>query len=255
MEQPAKRLTPLEAAAKAGFDHTRRSLRERIEAREVAVAELPTFYHSLLNESNRALAVVSFSYITEKLHQALAVHLVGNVQGGQERLFRDFGPLSTANAMIKLAAALQWITQDTYRSLESLRQVRNEFAHQPFLQDLGDPSVTRLLKNAPSYEPAVLQALHGFIIPLNLATPRQRFFVRSALTCGMMMAEVLTLPDAIKLGLPPTPGLWGDGVDTPALVAALHRAAIEAFAPAMEYCEDGWVDPRPTASPREMSSK
>ena len=194
------------------FNATRSQLIKKISSANVDTDEFREFYLSLTTESDRALAIVSFSYIDDKLTGLITKAMNPNISGGLETLFSSTGPLGTSSSRIKLAAALNWISNKTYRDLEILRKIRNEFAHNAFTTDFNNKRISGYISSLDSSEGKILEFVGGeHDLPLvnTLMNTRIRFHMRSTLTCHAMISELLTAPSAIRLGLPPFVAIHG----------------------------------------------
>ena len=90
-------------------DAKRRVLLERVAKRTFDAEEFEAFFLGLSDESDRALAVVAFAYIDEKLRELLLQEINPELPGGPDTLFDPFGPLGSASARMKVAAGLESI--------------------------------------------------------------------------------------------------------------------------------------------------
>jgi DNA-binding MltR family transcriptional regulator len=89
-------------------------------------------FEALSEESDRGLVLVGACFLEEALEALLrATFRVGGVKPYSviDPLFDAFGPLASFSARIKLAFALNLIDGYIYRDLETLRKLRNIFAH------------------------------------------------------------------------------------------------------------------------------
>lgn len=203
----------------------KRQLREGISKTEFDTGDFAPFFEGLETESERALAIVSFSYIDEKLKLLMQLAMNPKVTGGLDSLFENFGPLSTASARIKVAASLYWLSPRTYTDLELLRKIRNAFAHRPFISGFSDKHVSGLVTSLSPVE-VVMRAAVPEVFPADGKLPlRIAFHVRAVMTCYQMISEVLCAPQAIRRGLPPLEVLRGGFHELPDSVASLSRTA------------------------------
>ena len=211
------------AAALRGMrDH----FRELISQSELYDAELLEFFESLIQESPRALAIVAFSYVDEKLANLMQAHMNSDISGGLDSLFKSFGPLSTASGRIKISAALRWLAPSTYKNLELLRKIRNEFAHKAFLNSFDEAPVRNFLDQFEPLEMALWKIMPQRLLPYEELSRRQLYHIRAALTCARMIEEITCAPRAIRMGLSPT-ALNEDGFDVvPQPFKELTRAAL-----------------------------
>ncbi|MHA6203498.1 hypothetical protein ACXU4B_03625 [Dyella soli] len=201
--------------------------RELISESQLYEGELLEFFKSLTAESPRALAVVAFSYIDEKLATLMRQHMNPDISGGLDSLFKSFGPLSTASGRIKIAASLRWLRPSTYRHLEVLRKIRNEFAHSPFLNSFDEAPVRDFLGQFEPLEKALWSFMDDRLLPYEGVSRRQLYHLRATLTCARMIEEVTCAPRAISMGLSPS-ALHEDGFSVvPKPFKELVRASLE----------------------------
>lgn len=84
---------------------------------------------SLERESDRAVALIAAAHVETALRSMLKSTMVDS-EGVLEKLFDvPAAPLSTFSSNIALAFGLGYIGSYTYKTLESIREVRNAFAH------------------------------------------------------------------------------------------------------------------------------
>jgi DNA-binding MltR family transcriptional regulator len=197
------------------------NLCRKIADRRLPIEEYQNFFLSLVNESERGLAIISFAYIDTMMQSLMLAEFNPQVSGGAESLLSPQGPLDTASARSKMCAALNWITQDTYRDLDLLRKIRNEFAHNPLATSFEDTKIKGLLSSMTTREQAMIAALpeRNFVL-----TPRQVFHGRSAVTCAHMMRQLIGAPAALRMGLPADFGYAVGWEREPLVVRELMRA-------------------------------
>jgi hypothetical protein len=127
----------VEAAAKALYEHQRSKLVQQIEQRSFDPAEMVDFFLGLRQETDRAIAIIAFSYIEACLSDLLEFELSDNIPGGTKSLLDPDRPLGTVSSKIKLCAGLEWISPSTASDLDLMRKIRNRFAHKHTVIDYG----------------------------------------------------------------------------------------------------------------------
>jgi len=97
------------------------------------------FFKRMNSESERACAVLGGALLEAKLEDLFRRRL----RCFHDELLEGTGPISTFSARIRLARALDWISDDARFDLDTVRKIRNDFAHS-FDHGLsfGDQSVT-----------------------------------------------------------------------------------------------------------------
>jgi DNA-binding MltR family transcriptional regulator len=105
-----------------------------------------SLFTELEQTNDRAMAILCGAFLDEILALLLQGFLVEG-SPATNGLFDADRPLGTYSAKIQLAHALGLITDDEYNDLDTIRKVRNRFAHA--LQGLSftDDSITDLCKN------------------------------------------------------------------------------------------------------------
>lgn len=170
---------------------------------DLKVEEFKKFFAEAMSESDRALAVLIPSYIDERMKDLFAAALNGQIRGGHASLFDNMGPLSTFSARIQMAGALCWIDRGTYMALHAMRKIRNEFAHNPFVNRFDDPRVRPFVDQLPAIEETILNHARGYsLVPLDRWTLRRRYYARAVMTAHGVIMELAIGPQAHRAGLP-----------------------------------------------------
>lgn len=79
--------------------------------------------------SDRGVAVVAASFLDEILKELLQSFFARDAKSDKE-IFEANGPLSTFSAKISICHRLGLISQFEYRAINTIRSIRNDFAHQ-----------------------------------------------------------------------------------------------------------------------------
>ena len=124
------------------------------------------FLDSLKKESERGAVLISASYLEEQLKKIIAAFLC-EIDASKKILDGGFySPLGTFAARTAAAAALALISENEYRDLETIRNIRNKFAHnhrKTFLdQDIVD-SCRNLKFSAPDDADVVVDTRSQFM--------------------------------------------------------------------------------------------
>lgn len=147
--------------------------------------EFEKFSEKLRNESDRACVILGAALLDAKLEAVCR----RKFQACQDDLLSDRGAISTFSARIYLAHALSWISEDAFKDLDTIRGIRNDFAHSfDYDIDFNTPSIAdrcRTLRTAQAYidgfelamtapnqnaSKAAIRVVQGFVKP-----PDQRF--------------------------------------------------------------------------------
>lgn len=118
------------------------------------------FLPELNKESDRGRVLISCSYLDEMMRRILMAFLVD--RASSRRLVEGFNaPLGTFSTRTAAAYALGLISEDEFKECETLRRIRNRFAHEVHAsfdtRDIND-LCTNLTMAAQSYGDVVIDA-------------------------------------------------------------------------------------------------
>lgn len=118
------------------------------KAKKTAVPwDLNSFSVGLGNETDRACGVLGASMLDVRL-EALFLR---RLHAFQDELLGFGGPLGTFSGRIKIARALHWISDDVRKDLDTVRDIRNKFAHSPDHRlSFSDQSIAATCRNLRS---------------------------------------------------------------------------------------------------------
>jgi DNA-binding MltR family transcriptional regulator len=190
-------------------------------------SEFYQFYKEIQSEPDRSLAIVSFSYIDDRLREAFSLNLNPGITGNIKSLMGPLGPLGTSGSLVQMAAGLYWIQDETYQSLGLLRKIRNEFAHKPFSKGFEDTKINGLLSSMPRIENRLIAVSPQEFIASSSMTQRERFLVRSIMACYSSLAELSYAPMAQRMGLHPMATIGLEQHRKPETLKQLSHAASE----------------------------
>lgn len=83
----------------------------------------------LLSESARGAILIGASHVEEALTDYVKAIMPSGNKSYQNKMLAYPGPLSSFSAKIELLYAFRYLNETTYRSLNALRKIRNEAAH------------------------------------------------------------------------------------------------------------------------------
>lgn len=106
--------------------------------------DLNAFSERLHTESDRAFAVLGAALLDAKLEELFRRKL----RSFKDELLGNTSPIGTFSARIRIACALGWVSDDVRFDLDTIRAIRNDFAHS-FNHNLAfaDPSISDRCKN------------------------------------------------------------------------------------------------------------
>jgi len=114
-------------------DFDRSKLKAFVHEANVAISQL-------MKESDRGAVLVGVAYLDDLLIRLFKAKMRLTKTLSKD-LFDSSGPLSTLSSRIKVAYCLGWIGPETFRDLDLLRKIRNDFAHLHKPITFEDPSV------------------------------------------------------------------------------------------------------------------
>jgi hypothetical protein len=110
--------------------------------------EIKSFVEEFKNQTDRGAAIVASAVLDDALTHAIQSRLVPLSNRQIESLFGRMRPLSSFSAKIELGAAIGLYDQNLRRTLNMIRDVRNEFAHQMGPITFADRGIAQLVRNA-----------------------------------------------------------------------------------------------------------
>src|SRR5262249_9675633 len=86
-------------------------------------------FGQLAKESDRGVALIGAALLDAALESMLRRYFVDDAKTVEELLLNEGGPLSSFSARIKVAYCLGLFARNIFRDLDTVRGIRNEFAH------------------------------------------------------------------------------------------------------------------------------
>jgi DNA-binding MltR family transcriptional regulator len=105
-----------------------------------------SFTKMMGNPSNRAAALIAASFVDSALEQKLADLFWDDAEIRDQILWAD-GPLGSFAARMKACYLMRLYGKTAYRELNTIRRVRNEFAHRTGYVDFTTPAIRDLCRN------------------------------------------------------------------------------------------------------------
>lgn len=109
----------------------------------------------LVAESDRGCVLVGAAILESKLEELFREEFQANQvpKKLQDSIFDSNGPLSTFSAKIKLAYSLGYIGREVFDDLETIRKIRNDFAHSPLDVDFIGNDVSDIIERMHCVQP------------------------------------------------------------------------------------------------------
>jgi DNA-binding MltR family transcriptional regulator len=105
--------------------------------------DLSEYFRLLRKETDRGCAMIVAAHLDDKLGELLKACLIKDKEYEEEisRFFKDPEPLGTFSARIKLAHYLNIISPQVRKDLDTIRKIRNDFAHKLEFEDFNSQSI------------------------------------------------------------------------------------------------------------------
>ena len=105
--------------------------------------DLSEYFRLLREETDRGCAMIVAAHLDDKLGELLKACMLQDKEYEEEisQFFKGMGPLGTFSARIKLAHYLNIISPQVHRDLDTIRKIRNDFAHELKVESFDTPSI------------------------------------------------------------------------------------------------------------------
>lgn len=97
--------------------------------REPTADEAKDFFIAIRRGNDRSTAILGASMVEENLKRAILAKLRPLTNDEKDRLFGPSTPLGSLSAKIKIGYALSLYDRATQQDLDTIREIRNAFAH------------------------------------------------------------------------------------------------------------------------------
>lgn len=88
-------------------------------------------------KSDRASAILAASYLEQALKEFIQICIIMDAEKAADILINTRNSVHNFSAMINFAYGCEWITNGAFRDLNTIRLIRNEFAHEPYKNDFS----------------------------------------------------------------------------------------------------------------------
>jgi DNA-binding MltR family transcriptional regulator len=134
-------------------------------------------------ESDRAAIILAAAMLDDLLLYAIAMKLSFEPTGDEiEHIFRQAGPLGSFSARMEIALYFDVIEDETYKQLDTIREMRNACAHSKHPLDLTDPALAAVAMRLFTPEGLITVAYAGR--NLKGAFVAEVAFLQHVLSCG-----------------------------------------------------------------------
>jgi DNA-binding MltR family transcriptional regulator len=144
----------------------------------------------LKHESDRGVVLVVAAFLDEQLEMLLTRHFIDDPKVAAELLSSGSGPLGTFSSRMKLAYCLDLIHPQQYKDLQTIRKLRNEFAHSHIRVSFESDRIRDLCANLGFMDlvPNLAAQADFSLVFDNPKTTRNQFIAHAvALFCGLTL--------------------------------------------------------------------
>ncbi len=125
-------------------------------------------------QTDRAAALIASAYVEERLLLAIQAR-TNRYEKIEKDFYRGAGPLGSFSAKIDLGLLLGVYEPRIHQMLHTIRNIRNEFAHQPKPRDFNSQRIGDLCDNiAVRVKLGMTEATTGHRIEIDLEAPQTR---------------------------------------------------------------------------------
>ena len=130
-------------------------------------SDVRDFVEAMLKESDRGCVLIGAAYLDDALEEMLRTNFSGDenvVKKVVSPLFKGGNaPLGTFSVKTNISFALGLINNETFKALNNIRKVRNEFAHKAGPVVLTDQRVSVITSKLEKYLQEISSALLGAV--------------------------------------------------------------------------------------------
>ena len=207
--------TIVEKVAKALFQQAMKQARLDAGVLDFNMSDAMTVFRKLVEETDTGIAIVSAAYIDDCLKNLFSLHIDKSSRKIFDEIFDFNGPLGTLSSRINLAFGLSFISKETHQSLNSIRKIRNEFAHSPYGVSFNTEEIKNNIigidVNHKRFIDEIRKSkkIRSVTKSPSRLTMKEMFLIKSALTLASMASEMIAFPVA-KQNRVPVGAILGD---------------------------------------------
>jgi len=196
----------IKVAADAMHQVALRGALEELKATEIDFSDIYTVYQEIDGESDRAIAILTFSLLEGLIEKLLRTYLNNDVRGGVGKLFEPNNLLSGASKKLDLIFALHWIDKHLYDDINILKKIRNMFAHDIAIKSFDDVKISSRIQSLNHTEKPIIQADQELVkVSYSLEiSDRFLYLARSLLCCHNLVITLQVLPMSQKYNCDPS---------------------------------------------------
>ncbi len=198
----------IERVAKALFVQSLKQARLAAGQIQFDMTDSVPVFRKLVSETNTGVAIISAAYLDECLKKLLNSQIEKAGRKVAQRIFDFNGPLGTFSSRIHLAFGFGLISKDTYQRLNSIRSIRNDFAHTPFDISFNNEKIkNKIIGIGLDHKKYIdeirkTKSVRDIVKQPSRMTMTETFLIKSVFTLSFMVSEMIVLPIAAQNKVP-----------------------------------------------------
>ena len=222
----------VERVAKALFQQALNRARLQAGDLKFDLSDAIPVFKKLVKETDTGIAIISAAYIDECLKALLGLHVDTSSRQIFNKIFDFSGPLGTFSSRIDLAFGFNFISKQTHQRINSIKNIRNEFAHNPFGVSFNTTEIKdKILSIDLDHKRFIDEIRKGEDIRRVTKQPsrmtmKETFLTKSALSLGFMASEIIAFPIA-KQNQVPASAILADYDNLPDNLKEIRRNTAE----------------------------
>lgn len=168
---------------------------------EIIKGHLEGFAENLLNQDDRSFCILTLSFIEDCLKEIFKHSYRITNKALEGEYFGSNGPLSTLSQRILIARGAGWIDENSQKELNTIRKIRNQFAHDFKVSSLLNEPVLSWANSIAPKERAWVSR-EEFANQLDKADLRTKLRMRIFFSAMMITSKAIARAKKVEFGLP-----------------------------------------------------
>jgi hypothetical protein len=142
--------------------------------------ELDAVFSELASSSDRGAAILVCVHLQDSLSDLIFLQMKNQTKPVREAMFGRDGPLFTFSSSIHLAFALGLIKEEIWKTLDSIRTVRNAYAHALKPLKFTTPEIAAVCSKLRASRS--LRAMRKPFVPASQGNPNRDIFINTCMS-------------------------------------------------------------------------
>ncbi len=210
--------------AKAFALYRRKGIREEIDSLDFNALAFQDFLLAAVKEDDRSLSILVVGYLDDKMAQLIRLQLVEPFR----KILNVHGMLGTLDSRLSFAAALRWIDHSTYNNANTLRKIRNRFAHNVDCSSFRDAAVSDWIRSLTEVESQFYDSKYlDHLISRKRLSIRKIFIARATRVLSDVIIQMISSPFFMRAGFQPDSGFSDEASNIPNVIKDVMRLSIQ----------------------------